>query len=48
MEALDRVSPDGLYNYYILILVGKYDFCWPIRDSYLRPRLAKKTGQESR
>ncbi len=34
VEALDRVSPDGLYNYYILILIGKKIFA--NRDSFLR------------
>jgi hypothetical protein len=28
-EALGRVSPDGLYNYYILLRFGKKDFCEP-------------------
>jgi hypothetical protein len=28
-EALGRVSPDGLYNYYTLLRFGKKDFCKP-------------------
>jgi hypothetical protein len=28
-EALGRVSPDGLYNYYTLLRFGKKDFCEP-------------------
>ena len=40
VEAFDRVFPDGLYNYYILIPVGKYDFCWAICDSSVRKQAA--------
>jgi hypothetical protein len=28
-SAFRRVTPDGLYNYYILIGIGKKDFCKP-------------------
>jgi hypothetical protein len=28
-EALGRAFPDGLYNYYIFLRLGKNDFCNP-------------------